>query len=250
MEQLFTGKTAVVTGAASGIGRATALLYARHGANVIVSDISEEAGRDAVHEIKKSGGEAAFARADVSDPSDCEKLIQKAVKTYGGLDIACNNAGISGEANCIAAMNLAEWKKVIDINLNGVFYCLKYEIKAMLERGGGAIVNTGSILGAVGFATMGAYVAAKHAVVGLTQTAALEYAAKGIRVNAVAPGFIDTALLGGVHQRVKHSLAQMHPVGRMGQPEEVAELIIWLSSSKAAYANGSCYPMDGGYLAR
>jgi NAD(P)-dependent dehydrogenase (short-subunit alcohol dehydrogenase family) len=200
MENLFSGKVALVTGAASGIGQATALLYASHGAKVIVSDIKDS---DTVDKIKAAGGEASFIEANVSIASNCAQLIKETIHTYGKIDIAFNNAGILGETNKLADMSLGGFEKVIGINLNGVFYCMKYELEAMLKQGNGVIVNTASILGAVGFPAFSGYVAAKHGVVGLTQNAALEYSDKNIRINCVAPGFINTPLLDTIEKNQK-----------------------------------------------
>jgi NAD(P)-dependent dehydrogenase (short-subunit alcohol dehydrogenase family) len=246
MENLFSGKVALVTGAASGIGQVTAFSYAANGAKVIVSDIKDN---ETVAKIKAKGGEASFVKADVSNAADCEELIKQTISIYGKIDIAFNNAGILGETNNLADMSLKGFEKVIGVNLNGVFYCMKYEIEAMLKQGGGVIINTASILGAVGFASFSGYVAAKHGVVGLTQNAALEYSSKNIRINCVAPGFINTPLLDTLDMKSKEALSLKHPIGRLGKPEEVAELVIWLSSEKASYATGSYYPIDGGYLA-
>jgi NAD(P)-dependent dehydrogenase (short-subunit alcohol dehydrogenase family) len=246
MKEAFSGKVAMVTGAGSGIGQATALAYACKGAKVIVSDIKDN---DTVSKIKEAGGDAYFIKTDVSKASECEKLISESVKKYGKIDIAFNNAGILGEENNLADTSLEGYAKVIGINLNGVFYCMKYEIEAMLKQGGGVIINTASILGAVGFATYCGYVAAKHGVVGLTQNAALEYSDKKIRINCIAPGFIDTPLLNTINKSGKQGLVLKHPIGRLGTPEEVAELVIWLSSDKASFATGGYYPIDGGYLA-
>jgi NAD(P)-dependent dehydrogenase (short-subunit alcohol dehydrogenase family) len=249
---LFDGKVALVTGAASGIGRAAALLYARHAAKVVVSDMAEPGGNETVRMIGQAGGQAVFVRADVSSPDDCRKLVSTAVEKYGRLDIAFNNAGIGGESNPVADYSLEAWQKVISVDLSGVFYCMKYEIAAMLKTGGGAIVNMASILGQVGFAFSSAYTAAKHGVIGLTQAAAAEYAQKGVRINVVGPGFISTPLIAGLEQDKKTNdmLISMHPIGRLGKPEEVAELVIWLSSEKASFVVGANYPVDGGYLAR
>jgi len=253
MQNLLEGKTALITGAASGIGAATAVLFAANGAKVIVSDIHEKEGADVVSLIRNSGGEACFIKADVSQPEQCRELIAKTISIYGKLDIAFNNAGISGESNAIAGMSIEGWNKVIAVNLHSVFYCMKYEIEAMLKSGSsGSIINMSSILGQAGFANAAAYVAAKHGVVGLTKNAALEYSAKGIRVNVIGPGFIDTPMLtdAGFDDAIKLQFAALHPIGRIGRPEEVAELAMWLGSDKASFVTGSYYPVDGGYLAR
>lgn len=248
----FDGKVAIVTGAASGIGRTSSQFYARDGAKVVVSDVDESGGRETVDLIKAEGGEAVFVRADVSDHAQCQALVQQAVDTYGRLDIAFNNAGIGGEQNRIVDYTIDGWQRLIGINLSGVFYCMKYEIPAMLKTGGGAIVNMASILGQVGFAGSPAYVTSKHGVIRLTTTAALECGEYNIRVNAIGPGFIRTPLISGLEadDNVRRALIAMHPIGRLGEPEEVAELVIWLSSDKASFVTGSYYPVDGGYLAR
>ena len=235
MEDLFIGKVALVTGAATDIGQAVAFSYAANGAKVIVSDTRDN---KTVAKIKAKGGEASFIKTDVSNASDCEQLIKKTIDTYGKIDIAFNNAGILGETNNLSDMNLDGFEKVIDVNLNGVFYCMKYEIEAMLKQRRGVIINTACILGVIGFATFSGYIASKQSVVRLTQNAALEYSDKGIRINCVAPGFINTPLL-----------SLKHPTGRLGKPDEVAALITWLSSEKASYSMGSYYPIDGGHLA-
>lgn len=243
-------KVAIVTGASSGIGRSTALLYAREGASVIVSDINIEGGEETANLIKHRGGNAVFVYADVSNPQDCELLAHAAISYFGRLDYACNNAGIGGEQNLTADYSIEGWKKVMDINLHGVFYCMKNQIPLMLKSGGGSIVNMSSILGQVCFAGAPAYVAAKHALLGLSKTAAVEYATQGIRVNTVGPAFIKTPLLNALDENTMEMLVQLHPVGRMGEPEEVAELVIWLSSDKASFITGSYYAVDGGYLSR
>lgn len=249
---LFDGKVALVTGGSSGLGEAACYLYAREGAKVVVSDIDEKRGHETVRAIKERKGEAIFVRADVSSPGDCQAVVDATLKEFGRLDIAFNNAGIGGEANLTADYSVEGWQKVIAVNLSSVFYCMKYEIPAMSKVGGGAIVNMASILGQVGFKNSPAYVAAKHGVVGLTQTAAVEYAKQGIRINAVGPGFIRTPLIAGLEQdeQVRNHLISLHPIGRLGEAEEVAELVIWLSSEKASYVLGAYYPIDGGYLAR
>lgn len=243
-------KTVMITGAASGIGKATAELFAKQGAQVVLSDIQEEAGKATTESIVAAGGKAIFFKTDVSKPEEMEALVNFAINTYGKLDVAVNNAGIGGELNPIADMSIEGWQKVIGINLNSLFYGMKYQIKAMLKNGSGSIVNISSILGSVGFAGSAGYTAAKHGVVGLTQAAALEYSAQGIRVNAVGPGFIETPLLDALDAEMKKQLVALHPIGRLGKSEEVAELIYWLSSDKSSFVTGSYYPVDGGYLAR
>lgn len=199
MEKDLTGKTALVTGAASGIGKAVAILYSQHGANVMLSDVNETLGQQVVDQLAADGGKARFFKADVGDPAQCRQLVQETVSTFGGLDMACNNAGIGGELNSTADYSLEGWQRIININLNSVFYCLKYELEAMLNQNRpGAIINMASILGQVGTPQSPGYVAAKHGVVGLTKTAAMEYAARGIRVNSVGPAYIDTPLLNGI----------------------------------------------------
>lgn len=243
-------KVVIITGAASGIGEATALLFGKEGAKVVVSDINIESGEEVVKRIDKAGGTASFFKADVASAAENKALVDYAVKTYGKLDIAVNNAGIGGEANKIAAMSLEGWHRVIDVNLHSVFYGMKYQIEAMLEQGQGSIINISSILGSVGLEGSAGYVAAKHALVGMTRTAALEYSAQGIRVNAVGPAFIETPLLDQIDDEIKKQLISLHPIGRLGRSREVAELILWLGSDKASFATGSYYPIDGGYLAR
>lgn len=248
----FNGKVALVTGAAKGIGRSVALLYAREGASVVVSDIDDAGGDETVKAVEQAGGKAIYVRADVSDPQQVEALVNQVVSTFGGLHFACNNAGIGGESNSTVDYSLEGWHKVINVNLNSVFYCLKYEIPAITKSGGGAIVNMASILGQVAFLQAPAYVAAKHGVVGLTQTAAVECASSGVRINAVGPGFISTPMISALEQDAQayNMLVSLHPIGRLGRPEEVAEAVIWLSSEKSSFVVGAYMEVDGGYLAR
>lgn len=249
---LLKGKIALVTGAASGIGRAIAQAYAREGATMVVSDLAEADGQETAASICHAGGQAEFVRSDVSKPDDARMLVERAVQSHGRLDVACNNAGIAGEFALTGEYPDDAWRRVIDVNLSGVFYGMKHQIARMVEQRSGVIVNISSILGQVGLARSPAYAAAKHGVVGLTQTAALEYSAKGVRVNAVGPGFIHTPMISPVErdEASRQSLIRMHPIGRLGEPEEVAELVLWLSSEKASFVTGAYYAVDGGFLAR
>lgn len=248
MEKTFDNKVVIVTGGGSGIGQATAILYAQEGAKVIVSDLNEKGGGETVASIKKAGGDASFIKTDVSKPEDCQALVKSTVDIYGRLDMAFNNAGIGGEMNPIADMSVEGWLNVINVNLNSVFYCMKYQLPEMLRQGRGSIVNMSSILGQVAFANSAAYVAAKHGVVGISRNAAVEYAKQGIRINAVGPAFINTPLLSALDEKMKEALVTLHPIGRLGEAKEVAELVVWLSSDKASFVTGNYYAIDGGYL--
>ena len=242
-------KVAIVTGGGSGIGRSISLLYALEGAKIIVSDIDEKGGNETVSEIKAKGGEALFVKADTAKPGDSEKVAEQAVKQFGGLHIAVNNAGIGGPFKPVGEYPVDGWDKVISINLSGVFYGLRYQIPAMLSSGGGSIVNIASILGKVAAKNSPAYVAAKHGVVGLTKAAALEYADKKIRINSIGPGYINTPLVTkNFDDAAMKALVELHPIGRLGTSEEVAELALWLNSDKASFVTGAYYNIDGGYL--
>jgi NAD(P)-dependent dehydrogenase (short-subunit alcohol dehydrogenase family) len=243
----------LVTGAASGIGRAIACAMAREGARVVVSDLAHaEGAHETVALIRDQGGDACMIAADVRSEQDCQALVAHTLSRYGRLDAACNNAGIAGLLAPLADYPSAEWQRVLEVNLHGVFWGMKHQIPALLANGGGAIVNIASILGAVGFAGTAAYCAAKHGVVGLTQVAALDYAARGLRCNSVGPAFIHTPMIAPFEADAdtRHATEALHPIGRIGRPEEVAELVVWLCSTRASFVNGAYIPVDGAYLAR
>ena len=253
----FSGKTALVTGSGAGIGRATALKFAAEGASVVVCDIHVPAGEETVALIHKAGGTAMFQHADVSNPADVAALVAGAVDEYGRLDCAVNNAGIEGIIAPFADQAESNYDAIMRINAKGTFLCLQAEVRHMLQSGGGTIVNLASIAGLIGFPGLSPYVASKHAVIGMTKNVALEYGKSGIRVNAVFPGGIDTRMLDSLAEQAtsgaqsSHQMMDpLHPLGRIGTPEEVANLIVWLSSSEASFMLGAIVPVDGGYVAQ
>jgi NAD(P)-dependent dehydrogenase (short-subunit alcohol dehydrogenase family) len=242
-------KVAIITGGGSGIGEATAMLFAREGCKTIVADIDEQHGKDVAERIRAEGGDALFCKADVTSPEDQKRLVSEALSRYGKLDIAVNNAGIAGPLAPTGEYPVDGWNHVISVNLSGVFYGMRYQIPAMTA--GGSIINISSILGAVGTRMSPAYVSAKHGVIGLTKAAALEYADRNIRVNAVGPGYIMTPLLkANLDEATLDMVKGLHPLGRLGEAHEVAELILWLASDKASFVTGSYFAIDGGYLAQ
>jgi NAD(P)-dependent dehydrogenase (short-subunit alcohol dehydrogenase family) len=245
----FEGKVTFVTGAASGIGRAAALAFARAGASVVAADLAEEANQQTAHLIEQSGGRAVAVRCDVTRSEDVQSALQKAVDTFGRLDIAFNNAGIEQQIKPAAETTEEEWDRIIAINLRGVFLCLKYEIPLMLKQGGGAIVNTSSGAGVKGFGGGVAYAASKFGVVGLSKSAALDYAPSNIRINAICPGITDTAMMqrfsGGTAEG-RAAVIEQEPIGRMGTPEEIAAAVVWLCSDAARFVVGHALVIDGG----
>jgi NAD(P)-dependent dehydrogenase (short-subunit alcohol dehydrogenase family) len=253
MAGLVDGKVALVTGGGSGMGRASALAFSREGAKVVVVDVVDPGGEETVRMIHDRGGEAIFVHADVSKAADAEAAVNRAVQTYGRLDIAHNQAGIEGAMARLADYPEEMWDRVLSINLKGIWLFMKYEIPQMLKQGGGAIVNTASIEGLIGTPGGAAYVAAKHGVVGITKVAALDYAKDHIRVNAICPGFIHTPMidrLAASSPDVVNMATAATPVGRMGEPDEIVQAAVWLCSDRASYTTGGAYPVDGGFVAQ
>ena len=254
MAGMLAGKSALITGGGGGIGRATALAFAREGARVAVADANVDSAQQTVALVNAAGGQAMSLGGDVTDSAAVQAMIAAVVAAYGRIDCAFNNAGIAGFQVDASGKKTHEWAdasfdRMIGVNLKGVWLCMKHELVQMLAQGGGSIVNTGSIAGLIGLPTSSAYVAAKHGVLGLTKTAALEYAANSIRVNAVCPGYIETNMTADTMRRRGEQILSMVPFRRMGKPEEIAEMVLWLSSDRASYVSGACYNVDGGYMA-
>lgn len=245
----FSGKTVLVTGGSSGIGRATVEAFAKAGANVALADIDSAAGESTVQSVRDAGGTAEFFFADVADENSVRSMIADVVRRFGALDIAHNNAGIEGKTVPLCDVPSENWRKVVDVDLSSVFYCMKAEIEQMRERGGGAIVNTASASGLIGGYNLSAYTAAKHGVVGLTKAAAADYGAHGIRVNALCPGPIDTPFIAELPEAARNRLMFGVPLNRLGRPEEMASAVLWLCSDAASYVTGHALSVDGGVVA-
>lgn len=253
MEKLFKGKVALTTGGSFGIGRATAVAFASRGATVVIADWIDDKNKETLKLIEQAGGRGLFIQCDVSRVSEVENLINDTISHFGSIDFAFNNAGIEGENGLCHECTEENWDKTLGINLKGIWACMKYEIIQMLKQGGGAIVNTASVAGLIGFPGLPAYVASKHGILGLTKTAALENAKNNIRINAVCPGVIKTPMVDritGQDKEVEKQYEDMEPIGRMGQPEEVAEAVMWLCSDAASFVTGHALAVDGGWIAK
>jgi NAD(P)-dependent dehydrogenase (short-subunit alcohol dehydrogenase family) len=246
----LANKVGIVTGGGTGIGRATAVAMAKAGASLVIGNRDAKLGEEVVSAIERAGRRAIFQVTDVSKPEAAKALVERAVKEFGRLDLAFNNAGMDGEQVPLHKQDIQKASLLFDVNIKGVFYCMKYEIEAMLRTGGGSIVNTSSIFGLNGYPGWSLYSAAKHAVTGMTKSAALDYAQRGIRVNAVGPGPIETPLLAAGTGGDPHSYASFVPMGRIGQPEEIADPVVWLLSDEAGYVTGHTFPVDGGVCAQ
>jgi NAD(P)-dependent dehydrogenase (short-subunit alcohol dehydrogenase family) len=253
MSPSMNDRVALVTGGSAGIGRATALAFARNGARVVVADVMDAEGEETVRLIREAGGEAVYVHADVSVPADVEAMVGRTIESYDRLDYAFNNAGIEGEASPTADCTEENWDRVLGVNLKGVWLCMRHQIPYMVRQGSGVIVNCSSVAGLVGFATRGAYTASKHGVVGLTKAAALDYATQGVRVNAVCPGVIQTAMIDRATGGDPETLAQfqaMEPMGRLGTPDEIAGAVLWLCSDSASFVTGQAIAVDGGLVSQ
>lgn len=249
MSQTLLGKVALITGGGGGIGRATALLLAKSGASIVVADQSAKAGAETLSLIDEPTG-GIFVHVDVTDPESVQHLVDQCVDAFGRLDIAFNNAGVQFAETQLAETPVHEWNRLVTVNLSGVFFCLQAEIRTMLKTGGGSIINAGSILSVGAMDLHGAYSATKHGVIGLTRSAALEYSSRGIRVNALLPGVIDTPMVAHLAATIpgySDEMRKLHPIGRIGQPEEVAQAVLWLASDASSFVTGSSLTVDGGY---
>ncbi|KXB05454.1 hypothetical protein AKJ51_05025 [candidate division MSBL1 archaeon SCGC-AAA382A20] len=246
-EGLLEGKVAIVTGASSGIGRATALRIAEEGGKVVVADVLADKGKETVEMVVENGGTGFFVETDVSDSEDVREMVRKTVDEYNRLDCAFNNAGIFGDMKPVAKYDEEDFSRILDVNIKGVFLCMKYEIQQMLEQDGGSIVNTSSVWGLVGGEDSSAYIASKHGVIGVTKAAALENADTNIRVNAVCPGVVETAMVEAIPDEISEALIAKEPIGRAGKPEEIAEAVVWLLSDRASFVTGETHVVDGGF---
>lgn len=251
-ERILDGKIALITGVSSGLGQASALMFARYGAKLVLGGVHEQGGEETALRIREGGGQAIYVRADVTRSGDVEALVGRAVEHYGRLDCAVNNAGTEGPVGATVDCTEEEWDRVMAVNLKGVFLCMKYEIPRMVERGGGAIVNMSSVAGLIGMAGLSAYVASKHGVIGITKSAAIEYGKRGVRINAICPCTVRTPMMDRLLRTklvTEQGVADALPLGRLGAPDEVAEAAAWLCSDRASFTTGHALAVDGGYVA-